>query len=65
MASPISPVIADFVMEEIEKTASAAAPRPQRGGSVTLKIVTRLLERTQWMSFTNISFQLTPPYSSL
>ena len=39
MGSPISPVIADLVMEEIEETATR---------------VTRVFERTTWMSFTNI-----------
>lgn len=64
MGSPISPVIADLVMK-IEDTAIATAPHPLSDGSVTLTIVTRALERNKWMSFTNISIQLTPPYSSL
>ena len=39
MGSPISPVIADLVMEEIEETATR---------------VTLVFEKTKWMSFTNI-----------
>jgi len=64
MRSPISPVIADLVMEEIEESAIATAPPSLSGGSVTLTIATGVLKRTKWISFTNISIQLTPPYSS-
>ena len=66
MGSPISPVIADLGMEEIEETAIATAPHPTKsGGSVMWTTVTRVPESTKWMSFTNISIQLTPTYSSL
>ena len=49
MGSPVSPVIADPVMEEIEETAIVAAPTPlpPSGGSATLTTVTRVLERTR------------------
>ena len=61
MGSPISPVIADLVMEEIEDTAIATArpplPPPLIGSSVTLTSHTCLIERIKWMSFTNISIQ--------
>ena len=43
---------------------SKKLPTTLNGGSLTFTIVTRVLKRTTWMSFNNISIELTPPYSS-